>query len=68
MTHIRTITDVAEGTSRTREAYGSGARWNHRHRDVSGGKLRPIVFGAVEGLVTNGSLIAGVGWNAPRWS
>jgi len=28
---------------------------------VSGGKLRPIVFGAVDGLVTNGSLIAGVG-------
>ena len=33
----------------------------HQHRDVSGGKLRPIVFGAVDGLVTNGSLIAGVG-------
>ena len=39
----------------------SGAGWNHQHRDVSGGKLRPIVFGAVDGLVTNGSLIAGVG-------
>ena len=38
-----------------------GAGWNHQHRDVSGGKLRPIVFGAVDGLVTNGSLIAGVG-------
>ena len=38
----------------------SGAGWNHQHRDVSGGKLRPIVFGAVDGLVTNGSLIAGV--------
>ena len=35
--------------------------WSHRHRDVSGGRLRPIVFGAVDGLVTNGSLIAGVG-------
>ena len=39
--------------------YGSG--WHHQHRVVSGGKLRPIVFGAVDGLVTNGSLIAGVG-------
>jgi len=39
----------------------TGAGWNHQHRDVSGGKLRPIVFGAVDGLVTNGSLIAGVG-------
>jgi VIT1/CCC1 family predicted Fe2+/Mn2+ transporter len=37
------------------------AGWSHRHRDVSGGWLRPIVFGAVDGLVTNASLIAGVG-------
>jgi VIT1/CCC1 family predicted Fe2+/Mn2+ transporter len=35
--------------------------WAHRHRDVSGGWLRPTVFGAVDGLVTNGSLIAGLG-------
>jgi VIT1/CCC1 family predicted Fe2+/Mn2+ transporter len=35
--------------------------WSHRHRDVSGGWLRPTVFGAVDGLVTNASLIAGVG-------
>lgn len=34
---------------------------SHRHRDVSGGWLRPTVFGAVDGLVTNASLIAGVG-------
>lgn len=33
----------------------------HRHRDVSGGWLRPTVFGAVDGLVTNASLIVGVG-------
>ena len=38
-----------------------GAGWSHRHRDVSGGTLRPTVFGAVDGLVTNASLIAGVG-------
>lgn len=31
------------------------------HRDVSGGRLRPSVFGAMDGLVTNVSLIAGVG-------
>jgi len=37
------------------------AGWSHRHRDVSGGKLRPTVFGAVDGLVTNASLIAGLG-------
>jgi vacuolar iron transporter family protein len=33
----------------------------HHHRDVSGGWLRPAVFGAMDGLVTNASLIAGVG-------
>src|SRR5262245_65265438 len=33
----------------------------HQHRDVSGGWLRPAVFGAMDGLVTNVSLIAGVG-------
>jgi VIT1/CCC1 family predicted Fe2+/Mn2+ transporter len=37
------------------------AGWPHGHRDVSGGWLRPTVFGAVDGLVTNASLIAGVG-------
>ena len=31
------------------------------HRDVAGGWLRPAVFGAMDGLVTNVSLIAGVG-------
>lgn len=31
------------------------------HRDVSGGWLRPTVFGAMDGLVTNVSLISGVG-------
>jgi VIT1/CCC1 family predicted Fe2+/Mn2+ transporter len=33
----------------------------HQHRDVSGGWLRPAVFGSMDGLVTNVSLIAGVG-------
>jgi VIT1/CCC1 family predicted Fe2+/Mn2+ transporter len=33
----------------------------HSHRDVSGGWLRPTVFGAMDGLVTNVSLIMGVG-------
>jgi vacuolar iron transporter family protein len=37
------------------------AGWSHRHRDVAGGWLRPTVFGAVDGLVTNTSLIAGLG-------
>lgn len=33
---------------------------HHRHRDVSGGWLRPSVFGAMDGLVSNFALIAGV--------
>jgi VIT1/CCC1 family predicted Fe2+/Mn2+ transporter len=33
----------------------------HHHRDVSGGWLRAATFGAMDGLVTNISLIAGVG-------
>jgi vacuolar iron transporter family protein len=40
------------------------ARWDQplrEHRDVSGGWLRPAVFGAMDGLVTNSSLIAGIG-------
>ncbi len=48
-----------QGRAVRREALAAG--WSHRHRDVSGGWLRPTVFGAVDGLVTNASLIAGVG-------
>jgi VIT1/CCC1 family predicted Fe2+/Mn2+ transporter len=47
--------------SRATGAVAARAGWSHRHRDVSGGSLRPTVFGAVDGLVTNASLIAGVG-------
>jgi vacuolar iron transporter family protein len=34
---------------------------HHGHRQVSGGWLRASVFGAMDGLITNTSLIAGVG-------
>ena len=34
---------------------------HHTHRNVSGGWLRAATFGAMDGLVTNTSLIAGVG-------
>jgi VIT1/CCC1 family predicted Fe2+/Mn2+ transporter len=33
---------------------------HHQHRDVAGGRLRPVVFGAMDGLVSNFALIAGV--------
>lgn len=40
----------------------------HSHGDVSGGWLRAAVFGAMDGLVTNTALVAGVGGGgaAPR--
>jgi len=55
---------VNEETREPVHAVGAAALaagWSHRHRDVSGGWLRPTVFGAVDGLVTNASLIAGLG-------
>jgi vacuolar iron transporter family protein len=33
---------------------------HHAHREVSGGWLRPAVFGAMDGLVSNTALVAGV--------
>ncbi|MGH3825194.1 MAG: VIT1/CCC1 transporter family protein [Pseudonocardiaceae bacterium] len=39
----------------------SGDEIGHVHQDVSGGWLRPAVFGAMDGLVTNIALVAGVG-------
>jgi VIT1/CCC1 family predicted Fe2+/Mn2+ transporter len=45
-----TRTDVSESYSEI----------EHEHRDVTGGWLRPAVFGAMDGLVSNFALIAGV--------
>ena len=41
---------------------------DHSHADISGGWLRAAVFGAMDGLVTNTALVAGVGGGgaAPR--
>jgi len=33
---------------------------DHTHRDIDGGALRPAVFGAMDGLVSNFALIAGI--------
>ena len=39
---------------------------HHDHRDVTGGWLRPAVFGVMDGLVSNTALVAGVaGGGAP---
>jgi VIT1/CCC1 family predicted Fe2+/Mn2+ transporter len=47
---------------------GGAEAHGHTHADVSGGRLRPAVFGAMDGLVTNTALVAGVGGGgaAPR--
>jgi vacuolar iron transporter family protein len=58
------ISQMDEETSEPAQAVRQAALaagWSHRHRDVSGGWLRPTVFGAVDGLVTNASIIAGLG-------
>jgi VIT1/CCC1 family predicted Fe2+/Mn2+ transporter len=44
-------------TSATKDAEAH----EHSHADVSGGWLRAAVFGAMDGLVTNTALVAGVG-------
>ena len=56
------MTAASEAKSGKSEMHGHG----HEHKDVSGGWLRPAVFGAMDGLVTNVSLIAGVGAGLSR--
>jgi VIT1/CCC1 family predicted Fe2+/Mn2+ transporter len=41
------------------EAGSAQAEVHHSHRDVTGGWLRPAVFGAMDGLISNFSLISG---------
>jgi VIT1/CCC1 family predicted Fe2+/Mn2+ transporter len=49
----------------TRDQSSRGQEIHHGHRDVSGGWLRPAVFGVMDGLVSNVSLISGfAGGNA----
>ncbi|MEU6662882.1 VIT1/CCC1 transporter family protein [Streptomyces sp. NPDC046821] len=44
----------------TEAALHDAHRDNHTHRDVNGGWLRPAVFGAMDGLVSNLALMTGV--------
>ncbi|MFI8087607.1 VIT1/CCC1 transporter family protein [Streptomyces sp. NPDC086080] len=48
----------------TEAALHEAHRDNHTHRDVNGGWLRPAVFGAMDGLVSNLALITGVAASA----
>ncbi len=51
----------ADHDARSREkAEREAMRIQHEHSDVTGGWLRPAVFGASDGLVSNFALIAGV--------
>jgi vacuolar iron transporter family protein len=43
------------------DALTEGEAHDHSHADVSGGWLRAAVFGAMDGLVSNTALVAGVG-------
>lgn len=51
-TYSRSVTETSKAGT---------AEIGHTHADVSGGWLRPAVFGAMDGLVTNIALVAGVG-------
>ena len=51
--------DAAARSARER-AERESQRIQHEHSDVTGGWLRPAVFGASDGLVSNFALIAGV--------
>jgi VIT1/CCC1 family predicted Fe2+/Mn2+ transporter len=50
----------ASAPERERRIRDLSAEIHHEHRDVTGGWLRPAVFGAMDGLVSNFALIAGV--------
>jgi vacuolar iron transporter family protein len=56
------LTDTADADPPLTNADPTPAAFDDTHHsDVSGGWLRPAVFGAMDGLVTNIALIAGVG-------
>ncbi len=52
---------AATGGSVASTAQDGPGEIGHTHADVSGGWLRAAVFGAMDGLVTNISLVAGIG-------
>ena len=57
-----TTSDASEAAARHAQerAEHEALRISHEHSDVTGGWLRPAVFGASDGLVSNFALIAGV--------
>lgn len=51
---------MTDTTTTPRHRHRTRSEIHHGHRDVSGGWLRPGVFGAMDGVVSNTALIAGV--------
>ncbi len=61
MAEIQVGSDAPRQTAApTESALTQAAEAHDHHRDVSGGWLRPAVFGAMDGLVSNFALVAGV--------
>ena len=54
------VSAAAEGSDDGEAAVRHVPEHHHAHRDVTGGWLRPAVFGVMDGLVSNTALIAGV--------
>ena len=54
------MTSDSDQADQTDQAAAEIRRIGHEHSDVTGGWLRPAVFGASDGLVSNFALIAGV--------
>src|SRR3990170_3240480 len=54
------MTDVRPGLPDPLDSRHAVEGIQHEHPDVTGGWLRPAVFGAMDGLVSNFALIAGV--------
>ncbi len=54
------VMEIMDAAATTHVAH----RDNHTHRDVNGGWLRPAVFGAMDGLVSNLALMTGVAGGA----
>jgi VIT1/CCC1 family predicted Fe2+/Mn2+ transporter len=50
---------MVDATAEVTPPGGSSAEIGHQHRDVTGGWLRPTVFGMMDGLVSNFALIVG---------
>ena len=59
-TPSRTGRTLGRRDERRPRAAPSPPSHHHHHRDVTGGWLRPAVFGVIDGLVSNTALIAGV--------